>query len=646
MNCKYILLNSDKQPMHKFKDGVGAKSWDEVKDFDNIGMIVPEPFIVLDFDTASDAQIMLRIIEDLGLQCRVMKTTRGIHVWFRSSEPWKNFTKTRNAIGIYSDCRSYGKTSFVMIRKDGKDREWLRDMHEDLIVEVPRWLYPVSCPSNMFNFKGMTDGDGRNQALFNYIVYLQGKGFTRDEIRETITIINNHVLSKPLPDAEIRKLLRDEAFKPEEEIQAEQEARQKSLGGWSHNEFGDLLIQQFNIISYNDTLYIYEDGYYQADERIIEKRMIEMYPSIKQSQRNEVMAYIRIQTHIIAGNIKPDPWTVNLINTRIDLRTGAQLDHTPDAIEFDRIPVVYDPDAYNASVDKMLDKVFCHDAEVRSLFEEMLGYCLMRHADYQKAFMFYGSGSNGKSTLLDLIKAFMGKHNYVSIDIEQLTRDRFAGAELENKLANIGDDVNDSSITGTGVLKKLIAGNAMQVQRKGERPFQLEPYAKHIYSCNDIPRSATDKTHGFYRRWCFIPLHAVFSSKDPDYDPMIKDKIMTANAMSYLLNLALTGATRLIQTGSFTEPQSVLDTMETYKIDNSTTLSWVDDAEIEIDQVVEKSRDELYSDFSDWCKLGGMKQIPTKKTFFREMREKFDLDAKPRFDNKTRKRYFRPNLED
>lgn len=645
MDCKYILLNSDKQPMHKFKDGIGAKSWAEVKDFDNIGMIVPEPFIVLDFDTASDAQIMLEIIEALDLKCRVMKTTRGVHVWFRSSEPWKNFTKTRNAIGIYADCRSYGKTSFVMIRKDGKDRQWIRNAPEDQIMEVPRWLYPVSCPSTMFNFKGMTDGDGRNQALFNYIVYLQGKGFTRDEIRETITIINDYVLSKSLPASELSKLLRDEAFKPEEEIKAEQEAR-KTQGAWSHNEFADLLIQEYNIISYNETLYIYEDGYYQADERIIEKRMIEMYPSIKQSQRNEVLAYIRIQTHIIAGNLKPDPWTVNLKNTRIDLRSGAQLDHTPDAIEFDRIPVVYDPEAYDQTVDKMLDKVFCRDAEVRALFEEMLGYCLMRHADYQKAFMFYGSGSNGKSTLLDLIKAFLGKHNYVSIDIEQLTKGKFESAELENKLANIGDDINDTSITGTGVLKKLIAGNSIQVQRKGERPFQLEPYAKHIYSCNDIPRSATDKTHGFYRRWCFIPLNAVFSVKDADYDPLIKDKIMSDQAMSYLLNLALKGAKRLIRSGSFTEPKSVRETMESYKIDNSTTLSWIDDADIEIDLVVTKSRDELYGDFSDWCKLGGMKQIPTKKTFFREMREKFDLDAKPRFDNKTRKRYFRMNLED
>ena len=186
MDCKYILLNSDKQPMHKFKDGVGAKSWDEVKDFDNIGMIVPEPFIVLDFDTASDAQIMLKIIEDLDLRCRVMKTTRGIHVWFRSSTPWKNFTKTRNAIGIYSDCRSYGKTSFVMLRKDGKDREWLRDVPEAQIMEVPRWLYPVSCPSNMFNFKGMTDGDGRNQALFNYIADLISRESLTLEIHDVI----------------------------------------------------------------------------------------------------------------------------------------------------------------------------------------------------------------------------------------------------------------------------------------------------------------------------------------------------------------------------------------------------------------------------------------------------------------------------
>ena len=76
----YIILNDHKQATHKFKDGVGAKSWEEVRDYENIGLIVPAPFIVLDFDTKSDAEIMLNIVESLDLKCRVMKTTYLLEV--------------------------------------------------------------------------------------------------------------------------------------------------------------------------------------------------------------------------------------------------------------------------------------------------------------------------------------------------------------------------------------------------------------------------------------------------------------------------------------------------------------------------------------------------------------------------------------
>ena len=61
MNEEYIILNDHKQATHSFING--GKSWDEVSDFDNLARIVPYPFIVLDFDTESDAKIMLDIIE-------------------------------------------------------------------------------------------------------------------------------------------------------------------------------------------------------------------------------------------------------------------------------------------------------------------------------------------------------------------------------------------------------------------------------------------------------------------------------------------------------------------------------------------------------------------------------------------------------
>lgn len=62
------------------------------------------------------------------------------------------------------------------------------------------------------NFKELEEGDGRNQALFNYILTLQSEGFNREEIRETIRIINKYILKDSLDDREIETILRDEAF--------------------------------------------------------------------------------------------------------------------------------------------------------------------------------------------------------------------------------------------------------------------------------------------------------------------------------------------------------------------------------------------------------------------------------------------------
>ena len=644
MSNKYIILNDEKQATHKFKDGKNAKSWNEVKDFDNVALIVPKPYIVLDFDTTSDAEIMLTIIEELDLKCRVMKTTRGIHVWFKSKEETpKNFIKNRLAIGIYADRKVHSRNSYVKIKSDGVCREWIRKVPMEEIMEVPKWLTPISSPSDKFMFKGMGDGDGRNQELFNYIVYLQTKGFNREEIRETIKIINEFVFDDALDDREISLICRDEAFKDDDVIQ-EQIAKAEKKVGFNHNEFGDELIQKYNIITTNGQLYVYEDGYYQKDEKIIERKMIEMYPSIKTNQRNEVLNYIKIKTHIPHEQIKVNPYIINLKNTRLNIQTGECLDFTPEAIEFDRIPVTYDPIAYNSNVDKLLNRVFLTDREVMDLFEEMLGSCLIKTARYQKAFMLFGNGSNGKSTILNMIKKMLGINNYACIELDKLC-DKFNTAELEHKLANIGDDVNNTTIKDSGTLKKLFSGDSLLVQRKGERPFTLAPYATNIFSANELPRSF-DKTLGFYRRWCFIGFNAKFSKNDEDYDPLIGDKVTTDDALSYLLNMAIRGAKRLIKNGGYTEPASVKQALENYKNENSTTLSWVEDQCISMDYLLNKPTDELYSNFVDWCKLSGIRpnMVTGKKMFYKEIMDKYDFDRKTK-QKSNGKRYFVVNID-
>lgn len=635
---QYIILDG-KTPTHNFKDGQGAKTWEEVKDFENVAVIVPKGYVVLDFDIAADAEIMLKIIDGMGLKTRVMKTTRGIHCWFKAPEENpKNFIKNRLAVGIYCDRKAGGRNAYVKIKQDGAAREWIRKVKAADMEVVPKWLSSVSAPSGKFSFKGMGDGSGRNQELFNYIVYLQTKGFTRDEIRQTIAVINDYVFEDPLSETEIATICRDEAFKPDDVIAEQIQKAEEKKSTFDHVSIAEAIIEKHHLISYNGTIYEYADNYYQ-EANFLEKYIRETYVGAKINQVNEVLRYIKDMQKIRPSDIKIEPYIINLKNTRLDVRSGKYLEFTSSAIEFDRIPVTYDPSAYCADLDKMLNKVFCGDHEVINLFEEMVGYCLIKHSRYSKMFLCYGQGSNGKSTILDLLKTFLGQGNYSALSLEKVT-DRFATAELENKLANIGDDVDNTTIRDSGTLKKISSGNTVTVERKGERPYKITPYATHIYSANTIPRSF-DKTDGFYRRWMLIPFNAKFSANDEDYDPMIVDKITTPEALSYLLNIGIRGAQRLMNIGYFTEPQSVKDALEAYKADNSTVLSWIEDKELTLDYFLENPRDKTYSEFCDWCKVSGIKSsmITGKKTYFKEIIAKYEFEEKPQ-QKSDGKRYF------
>jgi putative DNA primase/helicase len=635
---EYIILNEHKQATHQFKEG--GKSWDEVKDFDNIARIVPEPFIVLDFDTESDAKIMLDIIEGEDLKCKVMKTTRGIHCYFRSDEPWKCFKKERLACGIYCDCKSHSKNAYTVIRQNGKDREWIRDCKDDEVMEVPAFLRPLKC-GNMFSFKGMSEGDGRNQELFNYIMTLQSRGFKKKEVIDTLNVINAYVFDDALSENEMRSIYRDEAFMSDEEVVK----NQITMNKFSHSKFAKMILADAknHIIYKNNQFYIYDDGYYKEGYEIINKRMVTLYEDIKRAQKAETFEYLSVQCRV--DDVKLDKYVINLNNCRLNVYTGETTDHDPMYMDFNRIPVTYDKNAKCEAVDMMIDKVFSHDKEVIQLFYEMLGSCLIRHSKYQKAFILVGGGSNGKSTILDMIMTWIGRENYSTIDITELCGNRFAPAGLENKMVNIGDDCNTSMLKNTGIIKKIFAGQEIRVEKKGQDGYNITPYATHIFSSNSLIKSV-DKSDGYYRRFIFLPMMATFSSKDKDYDPMIEEKVTTDEAMSHLLNLALKGARRLIRDGKFLEPKAVQEMLEEYKIENTSSLRWVEDKKIDLDHCLNTPKLDLYNEYKSWAEQNGEKNVSGSNTFYNDIRKKFGLAKQSKQQKKDGKRYFVLDLDD
>ena len=630
----YIALSSKKTPLEKLS--LGGHPLSEVEHHDSLGVLIPEPFVVFDFDAPSDAAIMVKLVDALSLKCLMMKTSRGVHLWFKSPAPLKNSIKVRSAIGTLYDVRSYGKLSYVMVKKEGVWREWLKTIPASEVDEVPCWLRPVRYPHS---FKGLKAGDGRNQGLYEYILALQGKGFSKEEIRETLRIINKYVFAAPLGDKEMETLSRDEAFKPEAKMAKAVDLSRcfREDGALLHNEFANLLVSGMNILTVNGLCYVYDGGYYRYAERDIERAMIDLYPTVKRQQRSEVLDYIKIITHKPSSEIDVPEYIINLQNCRLDVRTGERLPFSPDVLDFVRIPVNYEPAVYHEALDRMLDRVFNGDTQVRALFEEMVGYILIRNCRFRKGFLFYGSGSNGKSTILNLLKKFIGDANVSTIEMEKLA-DRFKTAELENKLANIGDDISHREIQDTGTIKKLFTGESVTVERKGQDPFTLKSHAKMIFSTNQIPRIA-DRSRGMYSRLMLIPFTACFQHTDKDFDPFIEDKITTPEAFSYLLNLGLKGILRVLAQNRFTSPRVVEKALEEFERDQSTVLTWVEEEGVTIEYLTEATTDELYSKFQDWCVRAGLKHQVSLRTFHRDIEERYNFERRRTRNQDTQFRY-------
>ncbi len=75
----------------------------------------------------------------------------------------------------------------------------------------------------------------------------------------------------------------------------------------------------------------------------------------------------------------------------------------------------------------------------------------------------------------------------------------------------------------TGFLKAIIGGDRMTVERKHQDPFSFTPFARLVFSCNEIPRSY-DRTYAFYRRWIIIPFNKIFSGSE--MDKSLKSKLI------------------------------------------------------------------------------------------------------------------------
>ena len=575
----------NKQCLEKFKGVEKLKTRSEVQDLDEYAGILGEETILIDVDDAGTSELLFRMVQDLELKCRVYATTRGKHFYFKNPEGLveKGWTKQLLAVGIETDAKVGRNNSYAIMRFNGSDRPIIWDCPEEEIQDLPKWLTPVK--TNM-KFLDMRAGDGRNQALFNYILTLQSEDFTKEEARETIRMINRYVLEDPLSDRELETILRDDAFQKPVFFKG---------STFLFDKFATYLKNNNHIVKINNQLHIYKDGIYVPGHAEIESQMIKHIPHLKRANRSEVLAYLEI---MIEGEAKTtNPNVIAFSNGLYNIKDGSFKDFTPEIVITNKIPWAYNPAAHNELLNYTLNRLACNDPEVRALLEEMVGYCLYRRNELGKAFILIGDKSNGKSTFLHVVKNMLGDRNIASLDLKELG-DRFKTAELFGKLANIGDDIGDEFIANASVFRKLVTGERVNVERKGQDPFEFNNYSKFLFSANVIPRMK-DKTGAVQRRLVIVPFDAKFTPHDADFRPFIKDELCEHSSMEYLILLGLQGVKRVLGNAQFTTSTRVQGQLDEYEQNNNPIIGFIQ--ELGLDGIVNETTKTVYRKYKEYC---------------------------------------------
>lgn len=605
---KGYVRTKNKNCIDKFKDAP-LRSFEEVKDLDEYAGILADGVILIDVDDAQQSEILMQIVEDRQIDCRVYQTTRGRHFLFKNLTQQVNKcgTHRRLACGLTADIKIGEHNSYEVIKTGGEERfiEW--DCEEP--QELPKFLLPIKTTTDFFE---MQEGEGRNSALYSYILTLTREGFSKEESRDVLTLINHYVLKDSVSEDELDTIMRDDAFPKETFYNGKT---------FLHDNFARYLQASKNICRINGQLYIYEDGQFVSGHRYIESYMVKNIPSLKSAQRTEVLKYLDL---IVPELQEADARYISFENGVYDITTGEIKPFSSDFVITNKIPVVYDPTAYDALCDRTLNKIACNDPSIRALLEEAIGYSFYRRNELSKAFFLTGEGSNGKSTFLDLIKSLLGKDNISELGMEELN-ERFSVAMMAGKLANIGDDISDEFLQGKAIssFKKIVSGNSIKGEFKGQDPFFFEPYTKLYFSANELPRTKSKGFKAVLRRMVIIPFNAHFSKSDPDFDPYIKWKLLSESSMKYLARLGIEGLKRVLENRGFTDSQKVNDELQTYELENNPIMLWIQDLDIEND-IIHEPTAKVHRMYRAFCIENGFTEM-SQISFSRELCKRLNL---------------------
>lgn len=296
------------------------------------------------------------------------------------------------------------------------------------------------------------------------------------------------------------------------------------------------------------------------------------------------------------------PFLLTVRNGTIDLSTGRLEAHNRDHLITKYADVNWRDGAECPLWLEFLHRIFEGNAELIAYLQRSIGYSLTGDTREQCLHLLHGTGSNGKSTFLEVLQALMGDYG-VQADFATFVEKKGDGprndvARLAGARMVRSSEVGEGKRLNESLVKSLTGQDTIAARFLYSEAFEFRPAFKLWLAANHKPViRGTD--NAIWRRVRLIPFSVTIT--DAEKDETLKDRLLLE--LPGILRWAVEGCAQWLETG-LRPPEIVMAATAAYRTESDVLGSFLDDC-CEVGKGLEVSSADLYAAYRKWAKDSG-----------------------------------------
>lgn len=622
----------------------------------NGGVTFPPDLFALDVDTKPGkvGAASLQALEDrhgpLPATLEQRTASGGRHLIFRKP-PHVVLSNSVGTLGADLDIRAAGGQIVVEPSTlDGKSYQWLDwdvlEGESPEIADAPDWLIELLAKPAKRQKGAIAEG-GRNRELFRQGCAMRAKGANEARILKELEQVNSGKCAPPLPADEVATIARSAAayapdadpyagYDPDSEpcedsglpfgseqalaeafvIEAEGKLRWTPGMDWMVN-IGPHWERDEHLSRYTAAKQVCKAAASGLDSAKLAAKICAA------STANALISLARNAPGIVTKMAEWDkhPMLLNTPDHVIDLETGRAVART--GLLFTQVARIAPRRMPTPAWEKFVSEVFGGDLEMVEFIQRMAGYALTGSIKEQKLFFLHGSGSNGKSVFLDVLRAIGGTYSH-NLPSEALMTSKHEShptmlASLHGKRLAISSEIEESAHWAESRIKSLTGDETLTARFMRQDFFTFPVTHKHIIAGNFKPRLKGDD-FAMVRRLVLVPFAQRFEGARRDSN--LPDKLRVE--YPGILAWAIEGACKWAA-GGLAIPAAVAEASRAYMAEQNDLEQWIAECCVR-DPRGEAGSAKLYESFKEWKERNG-EYAPAMRNFSQRLERMFDKKA-------------------